>query len=156
CSAGGLGLALAEPTDDAQVAFCRTPQSSFRIAADNKLGPCAVQFRECVRLELADDVADGCAIHRDQIGIAIHKTDKPSVWADLRHVARQQRTGSLFPGSPMQHLKSSEMAAHADESKVVIQPVCLALPEDDCRIGILHPLTLRLVQINRNAAERAA
>src|ERR1700745_3634731 len=92
-SAGRLRLALAEAADRAKVAFGRTPQSSLRIAADNKLRPGAIEFRELVRLEFADDVADRRAIHRDEIRIAVHEADEPPVWADLRHVSSQQRTG---------------------------------------------------------------
>ena len=55
----------------------------------------------------------------------------------------------------MQHLKAGEMAANANESEIVVQPMRLAFPEHDRGIRILHPFAFRLVQIDGNAAERA-
>ena len=154
-SARGLRFAVAETADGAQVALSGTLQSCLRIAAYNKFWPCAIEPRIVIGLKFTYDVPYSCAIHGDQIRIAVHETDVPAIGAHLGHVAGHQRTASLFAGSPMQYLKSAEMAANADEREVVIQAMRLALPEHNYGIRILYPFAVGFVQIDGNAAECA-
>src|SRR5439155_25663928 len=122
----------------------------------HELGPCAIQFRKLVRLKFHDDAAHSRAIHGNEIRVAVHEADVSAIRADLRHVACDQRTTATLAGCPMKHLKTSEMPTDANESEIVIQAMRLALPEHNRRILMLHPFAIRLVQVDRDAAECTA
>src|SRR5205807_193930 len=65
-------------------------------------------------------------------------------------------TAAAIAGCPMEHMKSSEVPANADESDVVVQPMRLATPKDHRGIVMLHPFPVSFVQVDRDAAKCVA
>ena len=97
----------------------------MRIVRHDPLEPGSIQPLELVRLNRLPHTLYFGSRKRDQVGIAVHKTDPSAISNHLNNIAREQRAEALGSLLPMQDRATGKMASQPDQRHVVREGIRL-------------------------------